>query len=106
MKDPYVDPDEVDDLDVYIAEQMQNPQFAGAYADAETRAALLAGCVKARKNSGLTQTDVARIMETTQSAVSEFEGGGTDPRLSTLQRYARAIGAEIVVSLNVPSRTR
>ena len=40
-------------------------------------------------------------METTQSAISELEGGSTDPRLSTLQRYARAVGAHLQVRLNI-----
>jgi transcriptional regulator with XRE-family HTH domain len=47
----------------------------------------------------MSQKQVAQAMQTTQSAVSELEGGATDPRLSTLQRYARAVGAELTVHL-------
>lgn len=49
--------------------------------------------VNARLAVGLTQQDVARRMETTQSVVSNFERLGGDPKLSTLLRYARAVGA-------------
>jgi transcriptional regulator with XRE-family HTH domain len=38
-------------------------------------------------------------MRTTQSAISELEKGNTDPRISTLQRYARAVGAHIDLTL-------
>lgn len=41
-------------------------------------------------------------METTQSAVSDLERGTADPQLSTLQRYARAVGARVVVRASLP----
>jgi transcriptional regulator with XRE-family HTH domain len=36
-------------------------------------------------------------MRTTQSAISDLENGSTDPRLSTLQRYARAVGCQLEI---------
>jgi transcriptional regulator with XRE-family HTH domain len=51
--------------------------------------------VKARADQGLSQTAVARRMGTTQSAVSDLERSGSDPRVSTLMRYARALGAPL-----------
>lgn len=94
---------DVDDLDVFIEEQCSDPEFARAYEDAQSRSALLAHCVQLRKDAGLTQADVARAMGTTQSAVSELEAGAADPRLRTLQRYARAVGARIEVSVHPTS---
>jgi transcriptional regulator with XRE-family HTH domain len=38
-------------------------------------------------------------MRTTQSVLSELEQGKTDPKLSALQRYARAIGCRIDLAL-------
>ena len=90
---------ERDDLDLFIEEQRHDPAFADAYDDAETRAELLANCVRLRKAAGLTQADVARAMGTTQSAVSDLEAAATDPRFGTLQRYARAVGARLDVAL-------
>ncbi len=43
----------------------------------------------------MTQTDVAQAMGTTQSVVSHFERLGGDARFSTVQRYARAVGAHL-----------
>jgi transcriptional regulator with XRE-family HTH domain len=48
-----------------------------------------------RKAQGLSQTEVAARMGTSQSAVARMESGGGDLRLSTLQRYASALDAEV-----------
>lgn len=45
-----------------------------------------------RRAQGLTQKTMAERMETTQSCVSDFERIGGDPRIHTIQRYARAMG--------------
>jgi ribosome-binding protein aMBF1 (putative translation factor) len=45
-----------------------------------------------RRAEGLTQSDMARRLKTTQSCVSDFERIGGDPRIHTIQRYARAMG--------------
>lgn len=48
--------------------------------------------VKARQEQGLSQTEIAARMGTSQSAVARFERGDLDARLSTLERYAAAVG--------------
>lgn len=50
--------------------------------------------VEHRVKLGLTQTEVAARMGTSQSAVARIESGA-DVRLSTLERYAAAIGKEL-----------
>ena len=52
-----------------------------------------------RQEAGLSQTEVAARMGTSQSAVARLEAGATDVRLSTLLRYAEAIGAQLDVRL-------
>ena len=42
-----------------------------------------------------TQEAVAAAMQTSQSAVARLEKGGGDPKMSTLERYAAAIGAKL-----------
>ncbi|MFE1149165.1 helix-turn-helix domain-containing protein [Streptomyces albidoflavus] len=49
----------------------------------------------------ITQKQVARAMETSQSAVSDFERLGGDPRLSTIMRYARAVGMAVAMKAHV-----
>jgi ribosome-binding protein aMBF1 (putative translation factor) len=48
-----------------------------------------------RQAAGLSQTEVAAMMGTSQSAVARLESGTADVRASTLERYAAAIGSEL-----------
>jgi DNA-binding XRE family transcriptional regulator len=88
-----------DDLDEYLAEQMKNPEFRALYEDGHARDRLLDALVQARKDAGLTQTEVARRLGVRQPTVSKFEAEGSDPQLSTIQRYARALGKVIRVDV-------
>lgn len=72
---------------------------ARAFEDATRRMDVLRDLVTWRKQCRLSQQVVAEWMDTTQSAVSELESGRIDPRLSTLQRYARALGKELHVMI-------
>jgi transcriptional regulator with XRE-family HTH domain len=93
----------VDEFDEYLGSSLRDPGFRAAYDDAEERSRLLACLVRLRKSLRLTQVEVARRMQTTQSSISEFEGGATDPLLSTLQRYARAVTARVRVKIEMPT---
>ncbi|MEV6975197.1 helix-turn-helix transcriptional regulator [Kitasatospora sp. NPDC093806] len=72
-----------------------DPRTAAALDDAQAYAELVETLVVARRKCGLTQREVAELMGTSQSTVSEFERVGGDARYSTLQRYARAVGARL-----------
>lgn len=56
---------------------------------------LLERLVQVRRDQGLTQRDVAERMGRSQPNVSAFERIGGDPHLSTLRRYAAAVGARV-----------
>ena len=52
----------------------------------------------ARSKSGLTQEAVAELMGTTKSAVSRLESAGKHaPSLTTLKKYAQAIGCQLEI---------
>ena len=60
--------------------------------------------LRARARAGLTQDAVAELMGTTKSAISRLEGAGKHaPSLSTLERYANAVGCKLQVRL-VPEK--
>jgi ribosome-binding protein aMBF1 (putative translation factor) len=61
----------------------------------EERGRLLADLTARRQAAGLSQTQIAARMGTSQSAVARLEAGEVDVRMSTLERYAAAIGSEI-----------
>src|SRR4051794_30842071 len=56
------------------------------------RRALVAELVRARQRSGLSQTEVAARMGTSQSAVARLESGELDARLATGEREPAALG--------------
>ena len=62
---------------------------------AEDRGRLVRELAGRRQAAGLSQTEVAARMGTSQSAVARLESGTTDVRASTLERYAAAVGGEI-----------
>jgi len=55
----------------------------------------IADLVQQRKAAGLTQEDVAARIGISQPSVAKFERHDSDPKLSTIRRYAHAIGAMI-----------
>lgn len=68
------------------------------------RQELLAELVERRRAAGLSQAEVAERMGTSQPAVARLEAGGVDARLSTLERYAAAVGHRLELRLG-PSPT-
>lgn len=89
---------EFDDLDMFLREATAaDPSYAEGLADIAERGAALRCLIARRQELGLSQTAVARAMGTTQSAVSDIESGERDLYLSTLQRYARGVGARLSI---------
>jgi ribosome-binding protein aMBF1 (putative translation factor) len=54
-----------------------------------------------RRRRGWTQDELARRTGTTQSAIARLESGQIQPRLRTLRKLAEALGARLVVRLEV-----
>lgn len=59
--------------------------------DADVRA-VVTRLAEHRRSRGLSQTEIAARMGTSQSAVARLEAGHGDVRMSTLQRYTHALG--------------
>ena len=71
-----------------------------ALAADKTLQKLVAGLVAGRVNAGLTQAEVAALMWTTKSAISRLESGRcTRPSLSTIEKYAIAVGCNVEITL-------
>ena len=69
--------------------------FPGLGGPAGRRRELIEELVRARRESELSQTEIAARMGTSQSAVARLESGASDARLSTLERYAAAMGRTV-----------
>lgn len=88
--------EEPDALDELIAERTaRNPEFPKLLEAARRRRALLKELSSLRARDGRSQTAVAAEMKTSQSSVARLEGSAGDARLSTVDRYAEALGFRI-----------
>ncbi len=88
--------DYYDDLDASIAKRAaKNPEFPKLVDAALKERRLLRELASRRVELGLSQKIVAELMGTTQPALARLERGEIDPKLSTLERYAAALGVNI-----------
>lgn len=70
-----------------------SPEVRRATFLAEQDYALLADLVRLRREQGISQESLAKEMGVSQATVSAFEKMDNDPKLSTIRRYAHAVGA-------------
>ena len=54
---------------------------------------------EARMSAGLTQEQVAQKIHTTKSVISRIENHAEDIRLSTIEKFAHAIGKDLKISI-------
>lgn len=91
------------DHDAFLERALERKGFREAYADLEEEYLLARELLGARMQAGMTQEEVAASMGTTKSAVSRLEAAGKhSPSLSTLRRYAKAVGCDVEVRLVRP----
>ncbi|HEY6539078.1 MAG TPA: helix-turn-helix transcriptional regulator [Candidatus Dormibacteraeota bacterium] len=74
-----------------MGSRSHDPVFPGFAGMAARRRSLGSELMARRVDLGLSQTEVAARMGTSQSAIARFESGSADVRLSTLERYAAAL---------------
>jgi hypothetical protein len=89
-----------DFLDEVVEERTaRNPEFPAMVEAAERRRQLLASLAERRRQGEQSQTAVAAAMQSSQSSIARLETSATDARLSTLDRYAHALGYRVEYSL-------
>jgi DNA-binding XRE family transcriptional regulator len=87
----------------FLERAVRREGFREAYDGSEAEYQLTRELLAARTKAGLTQEEVAASMGTTKSAVSRLEGSAKhSPSVSTLQRYAKAVGCDVEVRLVPP----
>ena len=88
------------DHEVFLKKALKRQEFRQAYEGLAEEYALAREMLAARSRSGLTQEAVAELMGTTKSAVSRLEAGGKHaPSLTTLKKYAHAVGCRLEIKL-------
>jgi transcriptional regulator with XRE-family HTH domain len=86
------------------ADADHDPVLPGFREISEGRRRLLADLVAGRRGLGLSQTEVAARMGTSQSAIARLEAQTSDVRLSTVERYAAALGRQVEWRLTTTPR--
>jgi len=88
------------DLQKYKNKRMKNdPEFWKDYDERFETFKLGVLLKQARLEAGMTQEQIARELKTTKSVISRMENHATDIRLSTLEKFAKAVGRHIQVVL-------
>lgn len=82
-------------FDVFFAKQMKDPAFQQEYDALEPEYDIIQAMIDARKNSGLTQKELAMKTGIAQSDISKLEHGNANPSLRTLQRLAAGMGKKL-----------
>jgi len=84
--------DDLDRLIDNLAEE--DPDVHRRVASALERRELARELAERRRGAGMTQSELAKRMGTSQAQVTRFESGA-DTRMSTVARYAAAVGMKV-----------
>jgi ribosome-binding protein aMBF1 (putative translation factor) len=83
---------------------MKNNEYRRAVEELAPEFALARAVINARVTADLTQEQLARRMDTTQSVIARLESGRTRPSTQTLERLATATGTHLRISFEPVSR--
>lgn len=84
-----------DDL---FQEQLRDPDVKAEYDALEPEFSIIQAIIEARKESGLTQKELASRTDLAQADISKLEHGNANPSLRTLQRLANGMGQKLKIS--------
>lgn len=85
-------------FDLYLEEQLKDPVFAERFERAGEAWDVALQLVALREKAGLSQTELARKLKTTQQQISRLESPGYEGHsLSMLRRVARVLNAHVRV---------
>ena len=86
----------MDDLERFIEEQKKkDPEFNEGFEEGYKNFKVGILLRQARQEAGFTQEEIAAKLQTKKSAISRIENHAEDIRLSTLHRYADALGKSL-----------
>jgi predicted transcriptional regulator len=80
-------------------ELLEDAKTSAAYDDMATEFSVARELIAARARAGLSQSEVAQRMGTTQSVVARLESGKRPPSMRTVERFAQAVGGHAVLRI-------
>lgn len=83
----------------------EDQDYKAEYEALDEEFQLARALIEARTRAGLSQTQLARRMKTSQSYVARIEGGSVRPSTDVLERFAHATGTRLRITFE-PEATR
>ncbi len=78
---------------------LKDPEFRKEYEALEPEYKLASALIRLRLAKGLTQEQLANLLNTKQESIARLESGISLPSLSTVKRVADALDAEVEINL-------
>ena len=75
--------------------KLQDPEFKREYDALESEFDIIQAMIDARKQSGLTQKELAERTGINQADISKLENGTANPSIRTLRRLAEGMGMKM-----------
>lgn len=76
----------------------KNPEYRKAYAELDPEFELARSVIRARVQAKLSQEQLAKRMNTSQSVIARLESGRAKPSTQTLQKLATATGTRLKIA--------
>jgi len=85
-------------FDDYLDEQLKDPEIKKEYDRLAPEYEIISAMITARKEMGISQSELAKLIGTDQSRISKLERGNLNPSLDFMKRVAEAMGKKIHIS--------
>ena len=82
----------------FLNEQLQDAEFKAEWDALQPERAIIQAMIDARKETGLTQKQLAEKSGISQGDISKLENGNANPSLRTLQRLAEGMGKTLHIT--------
>ena len=83
----------------YLNEQLKDPEFKKEFENETTKLESAIELTKVRKESGLSQRDLASVSDVPQSTIARIESGA-NTSIDTLTKIANALGKRLTVNFS------
>lgn len=83
--------------DTYKQKLLKDPEFKKLYEESQPEFEIAKAIIRARIKNRITQKELAKKMNTTQSVISRVEQGRTSPSIALLKRLAAALNTTLQV---------
>ena len=88
------------DLEKYISKRKKkDPDFAKGFEEGYDEFKIGILLKQAREEAGLTQEQLAKMLNTKKTAISRIENHAQDIKLSTIQKVAKVLGKNLEIAL-------